>query len=156
MSEKKITDFTIIRSLTLFEVDVYRLFDNVPKKFKFNLIEQTKNLIGSVIVLTVKAMETPPLDNELIIVKRNLLIEAQSELHAVEVRLSTLNDLMGISNEAKARLDIYLYDTYRNFSRLINSFNKRLNVSDVQNCGFDAEPDNIRMPNCTLKGILDV
>ena len=44
MSEKKITDFTIIKSLMVFEEDVYRLFDNVPKKFKFNLIEQTKNL----------------------------------------------------------------------------------------------------------------
>lgn len=154
MSEKKITDFTIIKSLMIFEEDVYRLFDNVPKKFKFNLIEQTKNLLGSVVVLTVKAMETPPLDNKLIIVKRDLLIEAQSELHAVEVRLCTLNDLMGISNEAKARLDIYLYDTYKNFSRLINSFNKRINVSDDQNCGFGAETNIIRMPNCALGEVL--
>lgn len=152
MAKKKITDFTVVRSLMLLRKDLYDVFNLTPKKFRFNIEQETKDCIGYAIRLVSKSMRTPPLDTGLMKLKRDMLIEADSELGYLEVNLCQLNDMCAMSNAAKAKLDMQLYDIYGNIERLVNSLIRHIDESE-RGC-YDGRPGLgvIGMPDCGREG----
>jgi len=142
MSKKKrITDFTIARLLAVFEQDLYNLFEYTPKKFRFSLEQFLKNTLDNAVRLVMKCLDTPPEEPYLLRLKRDMLIEAHSELRVVEFRLNQLNDLCAMSNETKAKFDIQLFEIYGNLERFANSLNKRLK-EESDAAGFDPQRDS--------------
>ena len=150
-------DFPIMRKLLLIEQEIEKLFEKVlPKKFKFNLEQQTHDYLGYAKIMLCKAIDTPPLDEQLVRIKRDMLIESRSFVRGVEVNLCQINDLQGISNEAKSKIDILIYGFYKDTRQFLNSLNKKLQSgSDVERCGEDTVPNIIRMPDCDGRGGLN-
>lgn len=142
----------MVRSLMLLRKDLYDVFNLTPKKFRFNIEQETKDCIGYAIRLVSKSMRTPPLDAGLMKLKRDMLIEADSELGYLEVNLCQLNDMCAISNAAKAKLDMRLYDIYGNITRLVNSLIRH--ISESESGCYDSHPelDVIGMQYCGTEG----
>ena len=131
--QKMITDFTVVRLVVKFMIDLFGVLKNTPSTFKHDIVQYLKNIMMNILCLVVKAMDTPPYDNKLKEMKRNMLIEAHSELQCMQVLLSVLNDMSAMSNQVKAGLDLQIFDIFLNLQRLVCSLNKDINrcESDV-------------------------
>lgn len=151
MGKKKITDFTVVRSIMTLQRDIFSIFNNTPKKFRYNIEQEVKDSVSNALRLVVKSMDTPQLDSYMMQMKRDYLLEAHSELRVLEVNLCQLNDMCALSNEAKAKLDISLYDIYGNITRLVNSLIRH--ISESENGCYDNHPELgvIGMPNCGME-----
>lgn len=152
-NKKVITDFTVVNVLMRFEMELYRILDNIPKKYKFDLQQQLKDAVGAALRLVAKAIDTPPISRELLITKRNMFIEAHSELQFAELRLCQLNRLCAFSDKVKAQLDMQLYDIFGNLDRLVNSLSKDISGSEMQECALTSVPNEIGTPNCGIGGL---
>ena len=149
-----ITDFTIVRLVERFMIDLFGALRNMPASFKHDICQYLKDTTSNVLRLCTKAMDTPPYDNELRTVKRNMLIEAHSEAQYLQVLLCTLNDMSAMSNKVKAGLDMQLYDIFWNLQRLVGSLNKGIikNESDAAGAPCSTELNMIETCDCDREG----
>lgn len=136
--KKSVLDVTVVKLVCRLEESVCLYIDkSMPKKFRPTLVQQLVNGLGQARKYTIKAMDLSP---RFAVQKLYYMEEAMSEVHNAEALMNELNDLQGISNEAKAKIDIQLADIYVNFSRLLNSFDKRAEEADTQRQADASEP----------------
>ena len=136
----------------LLQRDIFAIFNLTPKKYRFNIEQEVKDSVANALRLIVKSMDTPRIDAYTMRVKRDYLIEAQSELRVLEVNICQLNDMCGLSNAEKAKIDMALYDIYGNISRLVSSLIRHIGESE-SGC-YDSRPELgvIGMPDCDGEG----
>ena len=150
--KKSITEYTITRLLLLFEQDLFRLFANVSKKYRYTLTQQTLDQAGYAKRLLVKCLDIPKdMTIEMAKAKYNMLAESRSELRVLEVNICQLNDLGEISEEVKKKLDMALYDLYMNFDRLLISLQRNIpkcGGTETQGCASGSVPAIVGTPDC--------
>jgi hypothetical protein len=150
--KKSITEYPITRLLLLFEQDLYRLFDNVSKKYKYTLTQQTLDQAGYAKRLLVKCLDIPKeMTTEMAKAKYHMIAESRSELRVLEINLCQLNDLGEISKEVKKRLDEALRDLYLNFDRLLISLQAKVpkcGGTESQGCAPGSVPAIVGTPDC--------
>ena len=147
MALKKITDFEIVNKVMLLDKEIFRVMDNVAKKYRFNKVQQVKDAIGELEQMLIDSIDTVPATPELMEEKIFLLSRSRSRLRFVEIQLYRMNDDSSISNDAIATLIEKLYALYGDYDRLLNSLKKKYE-SDIRGCACDGELGMIRTANC--------
>ena len=150
MAKKRqpVTDFKISRLVLKFEQNLYRILENAPKKYDYDLKQQTKDVLGFMKRLLAKSLKILPYSRSMWRYKTDLLNDAYAEIGLLQFNLCQLNDLAAISNKSKVCLDIQLAEIELNFLNLLSSFTKKAGGSDVIECALDAESEIIRTCNC--------
>lgn len=149
---KKITDFSIINKVMVFDKEVYRILEHVGKKYQFNKEYQIKQMLGECELTLVDAIDTPSEPREMLEEKIFLTQRSMSRLRFCELQFNRLNDDGAISNKTMALIIEVLSQIYADYSKLIRSLRKKLSGSDVQGCAPCAETDMIRTADCGTGG----
>lgn len=153
MRRKKITEFDITKAVLLFEREFYTMSDKLPKKYRYDLVQQTKDALGYVKRLTGKSIRLIPTTHIEKEAKVRMLNEAYSEFSLIEMNLCQLNDIGVLSDRNKTRTNIMLYDIYGNFERLISSMTKNSKEADAGDTNISGRDQGfIRTPDCDGEG----
>ena len=151
MAFKKITEFEIINKIMMFDKEVYRIMDNVDKKYRFNKVQQVKDALGETEQMLIDSIDTHPSSKELAEEKIFLLSRSRSRLRFVEMQLYRMNDEATISNKTMARLIESLYLLYGDYNKLLSSIKKKYET-DAFGCARSAELGVIRTADCNREG----
>lgn len=156
MKRKRITEFDVSHVFKKFEIDFYEMCDSVPKKYRYDLVQQSKDALGFAKRMITKSLRLLPIDDDVIQYKKKLMNEAYSELGLVEFNLGELYDMRAINDDKKSYFDDRLCELYVNLERLINPKSKKAKGSDAGgHVASSRESDMIRTPNYGTEGVSD-
>lgn len=132
----------VVKLIVKLEFDFCEWVDKAPKKFKYTILQQILFEFGRARQNTVDAMDLPKMYMD---TKYRCLCEAHSAMRNVDILLTEFSDRMGMSGKQKGMFDIQIYDIYSNLSRLLNSFETKVNKeSESPNFGAESEHHNYK------------
>ena len=113
-------DLPVIHALEEYEYNFCSYVDKaLPKKFRDTFVKQILDSLCSAMEEGLLAMTT---DQRLFLEKKIMHVDnALGKLYLVSTRLNRLNDMQQISDDAKAKLDMKLYDIIDGFTRFSSS-----------------------------------
>lgn len=149
---KHITEYEIVDELMRLEAEIFRVLKNTPKKYQFDLAQQTFDQLGYMKRLVGKALYLMPIAASDWSVKTAVLNEAFSEMGALRINLCQFVRLGAMSNETFARIDLQYNIVENNFLRLLAALAAKCGGSDAGGCALGSEPDMIRTCDCRSEG----
>ena len=141
-----------MNKLAAFDDEVYRMLENVDKKYKFNRIQFVKDALNEAEMFLTEAIYTPPLTLKMGRKKVEMLSKSLSRIVAAEYQVYRMHDKnSSLTNNGVSRFMEGLYDLYGDYDKLLNSLKKKYGA-DVNGYGRCGELGTIRTADCREEG----
>ena len=141
-----------MNKLAAFDDEVYRMLENVDKKYKHNRVQFAKEALNEAESLLSEAIYTPPLTLEMGREKAKLLSKSLSKVVTAEYHVYRMHDKSSsLTNNGVSRFMKGLYDLYGDYDKLLNSLKKKYGA-DVNGYGRCAGLGMIRTADCRKEG----
>lgn len=124
--KSKLLDFNIMDDVLDLQFEIFGIFNNVPKKYKNNIMQEIHENIHYAKLFLAKCLNMPQYSKTHVTYKRDMLVESFAHIKLIESDFYQLNRLGAVSNETITGLTLKFYDLKKNYDSFTSYFNRRL------------------------------